>query len=657
VNVFGDEASASMNAFAQAVRAQVQGSGGGPALTALDAMIAGGLTPPQIATNFATTPPLAPLTQYLPFLIPTSGVPTNPYKNTYGGQLVSRTGYAEKDLVDYNTYNIKLSGGLYYKITDNVEASFLAYWGTGTTVYTGADRYALKNFKLGQYKLEFKGKNWFLRGYTTQENSGDSYTATTAAVSINNGWKNNQTWFQQYTGTYGAGRLGIIPNPGAPGSFLPIFPNDQAHNTARTTAETGRVLPGSNEFNTLFQNAINTPVSKGGAKFADQSDLYHYEGQLNLTEYIKFVDVLVGASYRQYKINSEGTIFADTTGAIKIKEYGGYIQLQKSLFNDFLKLTASGRYDKNENFEGRFTPRVTALIKVAKDNHFRLSYQMAYRFPSTQDQWINLKTPSSILIGGLPNFDTYYKFSTNPAYTSESIVAYRGSISAGAPNPGLLKQAQFKTVEPETVRSYELGYRGLVTRKLLVDAYVYYSQYDNFIAREAVGRGASGVPANAPLELASPFTTTNYSFVTNTNEKVDAIGWGVSVDYQMGRGFNLTANVSSDELNNVPTNVVTFFNTPKFRYNIGVGNNKIGKVWGFNLMYRWQDNVYWEGTFGSGEIPSFGSLDAQVNYRLPKYKSIIKLGASNVLNDYYRSAFGNPYVGGVYYISFGYNIF
>jgi len=66
--------------------------------------------------------------------------------------------------------------------------------------------------------------------------------------------------------------------------------------------------------------------------------------------------------------------------------------------------------------------------------------------------------------------------------------------------------------------------------------------------------------------------------------------------------------------------------------------------------------VYWEGTFGSGEIPSFGSLDAQVNYRLPKQKSIIKLGASNVANNYYRSAFGNPYVGGVYYISFGYNI-
>jgi outer membrane receptor protein involved in Fe transport len=59
---------------------------------------------------------------------------------------------------------------------------------------------------------------------------------------------------------------------------------------------------------------------------------------------------------------------------------GGYIQLQKAILNDVLKFTASGRYDKNENFEGRFTPRITASIKVAKDNHIRLSYQQAYRF-------------------------------------------------------------------------------------------------------------------------------------------------------------------------------------------------------------------------------------------------------------------------------------
>ena len=86
----------------------------------------------------------------------------------------------------------------------------MGYFGTGTIVYTGADRYALKNLKMGQYKLEVKSTNWFLRAYTTQENSGDSYTATTAAYLYKSAWKSDQTWFQQYSGTYAAARLGLI---------------------------------------------------------------------------------------------------------------------------------------------------------------------------------------------------------------------------------------------------------------------------------------------------------------------------------------------------------------------------------------------------------------------------------------------------------------
>jgi len=162
---------------------------------------------------------------------------------------------------------------------------------------------------------------------------------------------------------------------------------------------------------------------------------------------------------------------------IPISEFGAYIQLQRWLINDRLKLTLSGRYDKNENFAGRFTPRATALIKVAKDNNIRLSYQQAYRFPSTQDQYINLLTGgANQLIGMGQVFRSYYQFDTKPAKTAESIVAYRNSVAAGAPNPGLLVAASYPDLKPETVSSYEVGYRGLLTKKLLVDGYVYYSQ-------------------------------------------------------------------------------------------------------------------------------------------------------------------------------------
>lgn len=642
VNVFGDEASANMNSVAQAVVAQA--STAALPLITQQVATACSCTPTSAMINSAMATFLSTNAQTKPFYLGMAGPGGNLY-TTSSSPFVSRTGYEEKYLVDYNTYNVKLNGGLYYKLTEDIEASLMGYFGTGTTVYTGADRYALKNLKLGQYKAEVKGKNWFLRGYTTQENSGDSYTATTAALFINRAWRSDADWFGIYSGNYAGARL-----LGAPDA--------QAHAAARAAAEQGRFLPGTTQFNTAFKQAINTSINSGGAKFDDATDLYHYEGQYNFSEKLKVLDVIVGASYRLYSLNSNGTIFVDTTGRIKINEVGSYIQVQKKLLNDVLKLTGSLRYDKHENFDGRFTPRATVLVKVAPDNNVRVSFQTAYRFPSAQDQYINLLTGgSNRLIGGQPEFNTYFKFNTNPGYTAESVVAYRTTVASGTPNPTLLKTAQFQTIKPETVRSYEIGYRGLLTKRLLIDFYGYYSRYENFIGRVAVGRGKSGDPARAPIDLASPFTTDNYSFVYNTTNDVQAKGWGLSVNYQMGKGYELNANMSSDRLQDVPANVVTFFNTPKFRYNIGFANNNIGKHWGFNALYRWQSDLYWEGTFGTGDVPSFGTMDAQVTYKVPKIRSQWKLGASNLFNKYYRSAFGNPEIGGLYYVSFGYNVF
>jgi outer membrane receptor protein involved in Fe transport len=638
INVYGDEASASMNSFAQVAVGQ-----GLPLVSAGISQVTGQpVTPALLNAVFANPNAYIPdipqtaalrqgITQLRPFYLGLQN-------NVFGGQLVSRTGYDERDLVDYDAFNLKLNAGAYYKITNNVEASLLAYWGTATTVYTGADRYALKNFLMGQYRAEVKGKSWFLRAYTTQENSGDSYTATTAAVAVNSAWKSNQNWFAQYTGNYSGARL-----QGATDA--------QAHLIARNAAENGRFLPGTDAFNQAFNTAINTDIKNNGAKFADKSSLYHYEGQWDLSEFTKVVDVLVGGDFRRYHLNSKGTIFVDTTGPININEFGGFVQVQKRLLNDVLKLTASGRYDKSMNFKGRLTPRVTAAIRVARDNNIRLSFQTAYRFPSTQDQYINLNTPGSKLIGALASFQTFYNFTNNPVYTAESIGSYRGSIAAGSPDPTQLRKAEFRTLKPESVNSYEIGYRGLATKRLLIDAYVYYSEYKDFIGRKAVGRAAPGG------NIANPLASENYSYPVNSESSVKAIGWGLSVDYQLGFGFNARANVSGDQLRDVPDGLVTFFNTPKTRYNLGLSNEGVAKTnWGFNLVYRWQDKVNWEGTFGTGSIDAYGTFDAMISHKFPGIKGIAKLGGSNVLNKYYISAFGNPMIGAVYYISFGYNI-
>src|SRR5690606_39363655 len=75
-------------------------------------------------------------------------------------------------------------------------------YGSGTSVYTGAQRYSLNNFYINQHKLELRGDNFFLRGYTTRENSVDSYIADLTGVNINNEWKDNSSWFTDNTVGY-----------------------------------------------------------------------------------------------------------------------------------------------------------------------------------------------------------------------------------------------------------------------------------------------------------------------------------------------------------------------------------------------------------------------------------------------------------------------
>jgi len=561
---------------------------------------------------------------------------------TGSDSIISRTGWAEKDLVDYSTYNVKFNGGLYYKLNPKTELSLVGYWGMGTTVYTGADRYALKDVRIGQYKLELKGENYYVRGYTTQENSGDAYATTILASQMLQGYSNTATqWAPTYIQSFVAARSGLFP--GFSGINLP---EDMAHNLARNAADANRPAVGSAAFNNLFNRVRTTPISRGGALFLDKTDMYVAEGMYNLKK-ITWADVQVGGMFRRFVLNSQGTLFTDTLGRIGINEFGAYVQVQKSLFDDVVKLNFAGRFDKNQNFKGRFTPRATALIKVAKDNNIRLSYQQAYRFPTTQNQFINLPlgTPSNMLIGGLSQFQDLYGFNTpgGAVWDSSTVGKFaRGQI----PTLDANNAYQFKEFNPEVVNSYEAGYRGVLGKKLLLDVYAFYARYSNFIA--------TAILVQAP----GTANQRQFGMPVNSTEIVETFGWGASADYRLPANFNLSANVSYNELRNAAAGTLSFFNTPKYRYNVTLSNNKLFKNFGAAATWRWQDEItMWESTFLSGYVPSFGVLDAQVTYRIPKTKNAIKLGANNLLNKYYQTAFGNPAIGGLYYVSYGYNIF
>jgi hypothetical protein len=652
VNVYGDETSANLflvsNSIQQGIIAGVAAASGGAIPNIKNNLDA------QIPINASQAFRNAVYAMYPAALQPTLALYDPLYwglRNNWLPQTtsVSRSGYKERDLVDYGAMNFKFTAGLHYKITPGIEASWNTYWGTGTTVYTGADRYSLRNFKMAQHKLEVRHKNWFVRGYTTQENAGEAYQATALGRLMQEAFKpsvrpDGTGWYPEYTFAYFNYKNTINNTPGGGVTAGEL----NAHQFARSVSDAGMPLPGSTNFENSKQTIRTTPIGQGGAKFLDKSDLWAAEGQVNISDAFDFsdkIEVMAGLQWKQWVMNSQGTIFADTAGPIKISEKGGYIQLKKRLFDDFLTLTGAIRYDNQTNFDGRWTPRVTAVMRVAKDNNIRLSFQTAYRFPSNQDQYIDLNTGSVILVGALPEFVTRYGLNTG-TYTAESVTAARNAF-----NPALLQASTFGTVKPESVSSGEIGYKGIINKKLFVDIYGYYSRYQDFFARVAV------VKASTPTNALNPLASTNYAYIQNSPDAVNATGWGIGLEYQLSRGYVIGGNLFSDKLKDVPAGFVSYFNAPAYRANLSLRNDNVWKNIGFNAIAKWQDVNHYEGTFVAGTLPAFWAVDAQVSYRMPKGKSVIRIGGSNILNHYARTGYGSPYVGGLYYVSYGFNMF
>ena len=682
---------------------------------------------------------------------------------------VSRTGYNEKDLMDYNTKSFKLNAGLHYRLTEKMELIGQVNYGAGTTVYTGTGRYGLRDFNITQAKLELRGDNFTVRTYTTQERSGKSYLAGLAAIGILNEAKGgamgntlgHQTWFGEYVGALVQARAG--------GASL-----EQAQIAARTYADRDIPQPGSEKFNTLLDKYRDTPISKGGSNFQDETNLYHAEGFYNFKNQIKFLDLQVGANVRQYQLRSNGTLFSDQkegrNGTIPINEFGAFVQAGKNLFGDHLKLTGSIRYDKNQNFEGQFSPRISAVTTFGQNN-IRLSLQKGFRIPTTQNQYIDLTTPQGTLIGGLSEFDTRYNLSAGiPRHiltdfqvdtkkngaaskyftdqvkslalqtatalvnsnlskiqagviaivqanvTSQVTTVVNGLVAAGllpaanAPAAiatevatrmgsdavkGIIAEnvkatvtseigkgvasllpvfaldalPKYKAVplRPETIVSWEIGYKTLIAKKLFLDAYYYQSTYKDFLGGTVIV--VPTAPAQPGLPLSSGIGVgklAGYSRVANTSEEITSRGWAIGLDYGLGKGYNIGGNIANNELVNfVPTAEQQYagYNTPQYRFNLSFGRNLgSGTKIGYKLTFKHQNSFLWEssfvlptstevGIFQNTTVPAINNLDAQVSFKVPTIKSVIKVGGTNIGGNPYIQAFGSAMVGSMYYVS------
>ena len=607
---------------------------------------------------------------------------------------VSRTGYREQDLTDNKVKSMKADFSAHIKPwADDTEIILQYKIGTGSTIYQGANRYALKDFLMQQGKFEIKGRNFFGRVYFTSEDAGDSYDMRFAGWNVNRLAKSDRNWFTDYGTAFqlSSAVLGLNANDAANyarnfadynvSPNLPLVPNTDLLNP--DAPRSPRFEPGSAQFNNALNTVTSNPDLTQGAKFIDHSKLYHSDINYNFRDLIKFAEIQVGGSWRKYIMDSEGTVFTDYDGPIEYKEYGAYAQLQKKWMDDRLKFTGSVRYDKSQNFDGNISPRISFVYSAgeSKRHNFRISYQTGFRNPTTQDQYIGLDLGPFALIGsaadnldrfqetqpvslagqGLPDVGSTVNLSGRSAYENSYTLASVQAFAASS-NPGDLKVANPRLVKPEEVQAFEAGYRTVVQNDLSIDINAYYNIYNDFMNTSRVITPYYGVVGTNPADLevqkgykALAFGDRRvYQVYTNTTAQITSLGFGVGLSKKVYKDFELGVNYNYAQFDFDQTEDPSFiagFNTPKHRIKGSFGNAKVTKNLGFNVNVRWNTEYLWQSSFGDGMIPENTVLDAQVNYGIPKLKSVIKVGATNLFGKDYLQVVGAGMIGQMWFAS------
>jgi outer membrane cobalamin receptor len=216
-------------------------------------------------------------------------------------------------------------------------------------------------------------------------------------------------------------------------------------------------------------------------------------------------------------------------------------------------------------------------------------------------------------------------------------------------DPAQYQTANIPYVKPEQLKAFEIGYK-VTSPKVLIDLNYYYTDYTDFIGGTYIVSKEASVQRGVTLPAGTVFSP-----YYNSPAKINSSGVGVGLTYNLPfKGYQLLANYNYAQFSQDKGQDPNFranFNTPEHKYNVGLNYYESSNNFSFNINYRWQDELLWESDFGIGPIASYGVFDVQTSYRLAAMKSTIKLGANNLFGGDYRTNFGGPFVGQVYYLS------
>ncbi len=520
---------------------------------------------------------------------------------------------------------------LYYSI--NSKADIIASYGGSNNNFLSVNntgRNQIRDWKFSYLQLRYVSPHFFAQAYETWTNVGKSYGIP--------GYTRDY-----WNRTHSSITDGSNPSYGA----------------------IGRLPPDSAE-------AFATRL---GNMFKEESKRFNAEAQYNYNFSNIGLNMIVGATFQKDLPKTFGTVLIDAKEKVEITQYGGAIQLEKTLPADF-KLVAAARLDNHSLFGNMFSPKV-GLVKGVPGGAVRLTWGRAFAAP------IILFQRASVF--GI-------------VFGNGSGVTY---IPNGADVTNASQQLVTSPLNPEQINTWELGYKGAIGKKLYLDINGYYGISKNFLspALSVGGRAlkVGDIPITTPLLIPGTVTGNTLNgaaFSTYFNYgQVKSYGVDVGVNYFFTDYISLAvkyswfgSDITKDNIKNDANRdgYVSLeersLNAPKNRLasTLSFQNLCKGKLF-INLSVRWVEQfdlysgsqistaagkgkrgVVYGGinplnnlprnyvkNYNRGALGGFTTVDIGTGY---KFNQMLSLGAgvSNLFNTEQREFVGSPSIGRLY---------
>ena len=411
--------------------------------------------------------------------------------------------------------------------------------------------------------------------------------------------------------------------------------------------------------------------------FVDKSKRFNVEFQNNFDINVDNIFTW-GLQYTNTKPNSEGTFLSDGPkgNPIELNDFGAYLQYENDMVNNF-GFFGSARYDYNDVFGGRVSPKIGLAFKP-KNHNIRLVYNEAFGSPPIQPAFAKtdiatlvappLEVAPGVFIPSIPN-----EWVLRGAFEGFKLIDKDGN-----------QVGEIEKLKPTIIKSFELGYKGLIANKLYVDATVYYSKYVNFLSSpqpitnpELIYDGSSiGAPdietgvgwrdlvfgGGVPSEIIYAEGFGNEFLLTYFNYgSVTQYGLDLGLTFQINKNWSVNGSYSYIKFNDfkdVPDFVTTTpnENTPnnKARFGVKYSNKKGAFV---ELAGRWIETFLFVGaqSYQIGQVPSYVVLDLKGETPFFLKGLVFGISINNLFDNQHIELPGTPELGFLGSAYFTYN--